>query len=133
MVVGVLLFYSSLHLRVEGMSLPFLRNLSIPVAIVMTKVTSCLALTLMTRGWQSSCDASDANEADDAKLHQSDGTEVSAEDEESIVPDGHVVSFRKAFVRLSFTMFLVSHFVIRLDFFSSRMLFSIFLYDTVST
>lgn len=53
--------------------------------------------------------------------------------DEDIVPAGYVVSFRKAFIRLSFTMYLVSDFVIRLDFFSSRLLYSVFVYDTVFT
>ena len=51
---------------------------------------------------------------------------------EDIVPDDTVVSFRKAFVRVTFPMFLVSYFCIRMDYFSSRMLYSVFVYDTVS-
>lgn len=131
-ITGSLLFYCSLNLGAAYSSLPLVQNLSNPVIIILIKLTCCSGLALISNWWQVSCSAAEAAE-DSKSSHELGVAEKTGGLEEDMVPAGYVLSFRKAFIRLSFTMYLVSNYVIRLDFFSSRLLYSVFFYDTVGT
>ena len=51
---------------------------------------------------------------------------------QAVLSQNRVVSFSKAMVKLSLSMFLISMFYIRFDYFSSRLLYSVSAYDAVS-
>lgn len=66
----------------------------------------------------------------EASTSKSSGPLISAEKIQSLVSEDRVISFPKAFVKLSFSMFLLSVFFIRLDHFASRLLYSVSPYDS---
>ena len=79
----------------------------IPVFMIAIKLATCTGCALLGKAWQSSIRVAEDEDAEHEASSAPSPSEVSTED---IGPNETVVSFRKAFVRVAFPMFLVSYF-----------------------
>lgn len=103
--------------------------------VLAVKVVSALACVSIARVWSMSSTKSSSENDQQEPQHEEtkeDLTSLTTETIKAVLSEDRVVSFSKAFVKLSLSMFMVSMFYIRLDYFSSRLLFSVSAYDAVS-
>jgi hypothetical protein len=110
--------------------------------IIGVKLISAVSCAFIARNWSSA----KPNESENKKLdndksegeskvqetESKDLSSLTAETIQAVLSEDRVVSFSKAFIKLSLSMFMVSMFYIRLDYFTSRLLFSVSAYDAVS-
>lgn len=99
-----------------------------PVLVLLVKFSCCSGAALLQLYWN----ALNQDAYTQIELEEKEKEKEENDDTGSLIPKDRVLSFRKALVRISFCMFLTSYFYLRLDHFSSRLLFQISFYDSVS-
>lgn len=70
--------------------------------------------------------------ANDADVSSDNATKKSADDLSSIIGEDMVISLPKAFVKIAFSVYMINYFYIRFDFFTTRLLYAINVYNIVS-
>jgi len=98
--------------------------------IFMVKMVSSIACIFLARIWSTKSEESQETlDEQQEKPETSDASILSAERIQAVISKDRVISFKKAFAKLSLSMFLVSMFYIRFDYFTSRLLYSVSAYD----
>ena len=118
-----------------------------PHFILGVKIISGIACIFASRCWpkpkeetkESQESKEESKESQESKEESKEETSTEAdapifipENIKAVLSQNRVVSFSKAMVKLSLSMFLISMFYIRFDYFSSRLLYSVSAYDAVS-